>query len=102
MQPRKEDDLDLYPLAAGTALAIEANLLDGSGQAQVYTAPGPVLTAEVWPGGSRAASFVVAATWIDPTVGTVLLSILPSQTAPAEPDLDVKRTHAAAEFARAS
>lgn len=73
--------MEAFQLAAGTALALEAELQDGNGQPLSYEAPGPALSARVWPGGARALSFLSAASWVDPTAGTVLLTILPSQTA---------------------
>ena len=71
--------MDIFPLAAGTALSVLATIGDSSGSPPSYTTP-PPLSARLWPGGQRSASFAVAASWADLAAGKVTLTISPGQT----------------------
>ena len=72
--------MDVFSLVAGTALPIRVTLSDSAGLPIVTYPAATPLVAELWPGGERPASFLVAATWADPTAGTVDLLIAAAQT----------------------
>lgn len=73
--------MDTYQLAAGSALTLQSTLADANGLPLAWDLPGPAITAIVWPGGKRPASFAPSVTWIDPTQGLFQIAISPDQTA---------------------
>jgi hypothetical protein len=71
---------DNFDVAQGAALTIDVTLRDDQGNPlSGYTGSEPLVT-EVWPGGSRAASFSAATTWVSPSAATIAIPITAAQT----------------------
>src|SRR3954447_18813561 len=77
--------MDCYTISQGAALSIDVTLRDVDG-AIITTYDGSQgLTATVWPGGNRAASFEATATWTVAADGTLRIAIDAGDTANLAP-----------------
>ncbi len=74
--------MDNFAVMAGTALQIDVALLDSRGEPITSYLGSETLLAEVWPGGDRPAAFAAAASWVDATLGSIVVTLSAAQTAP--------------------
>jgi hypothetical protein len=71
----------VYEVFQGEGQAIPFAIADGLGKVITTYTGAEALATDIWPGGNRESAFAAATTWIEPTAGSVLITISAAQSA---------------------